>query len=190
MGSDIRKLQLSRGTGAPGHSGTADTNLCRRAPETPCRSLNPSNPEYPLIKQTILAAAAMSVLGIGEIHAQERIVPANQQRAYDQFHYAPAVKVGNTYYFSGVIAGDEDPEAQFAQVFERIKAMLEEQGGSISNIVEMTTFHVNMSEHIQTFMTVKDRYMTENYPAWTAIGIEQLFSPRALVEVKVTAVIE
>ena len=53
----------------------------------------------------------------------------------------------------------------------------------------MKTFHVNMREHIEMFMQVKDRHMLEPYPAWTAIGISDLFSRQALVEIKVTAVV-
>ena len=122
--------------------------------------------------------------------AQERIVPARFQRVYDQFHYAPIVKVGNTLYLSGVVAGDPDPEQQFETLFRTLNTVLQEAGSSLADVVEMTTFHVNMREHIDTFIAVKDRHMHEPYPAWTAIGISELFSPRALVEVKVTAVID
>ena len=140
------------------------------------------------------AAAGLAVaIGFalpGEARAQERIVPEMYQRAYDNYHYAPIVKVGNTLYLSGIVAGDPDPEQQFERVFEHLEAVLAEAGADLSNVVEMTTFHVDMSEHIDTFIEVKDRHMSEPYPAWTAIGISELFSPRALVEVKVTAVLE
>ena len=140
-----------------------------------------------------IAAGLAAVLGLalpGQLQAQERIVPEMYQRAYDNYHYAPAVKVGNTLYLSGIVAGDPDPEQQFERVFEHLTAVLAEAGADLSNVVEMTTFHVDMSEHIDTFIEVKDRHMSEPYPAWTAIGISELFSPRALVEVKVTAVLE
>ncbi|MEE8134682.1 MAG: hypothetical protein V3T56_06470 [Gemmatimonadales bacterium] len=42
---------------------------------------------------------------------------------------------------------------------------------------------------MQTFMTVKDRFVKEPYPTWTAIGVETLFSPRSLVEIRVVAIL-
>lgn len=110
--------------------------------------------------------------------------------AYGIYHYAPIVKVGETLYLSGIVAGDPDPEQQFERVFDHLEAVLAEAGADLSDVVEMTTFHIDMREHIDTFIELKDRHMSEPYPAWTAIGISELFSPRALVEVKVIAVVE
>jgi len=56
-----------------------------------------------------------------------------------------------------------------------------------SDVVEMTTFHVGLQQHLGTFLAVKDRYLTAPYPAWTAIGIVELAVPGALVEIRVTA---
>lgn len=142
----------------------------------------------PGILVSALAAVAMITLPAGAL-AQERIIPEAYRGAYEEVHYAPAVRVGNTVYLSGIVAGDSDPEQQFEQVFERIEMVLAEAGASLADVVEMTTFHRNMSEHIDTFIEVKDRHMSEPYPAWTAIGINELYSPRALVEVKITAVL-
>jgi len=122
--------------------------------------------------------------------AQERIVPPEAEVVYQSVHYAPAVRVANTLYLSGVIGGGGAAEGQFERAFEGLRSVLEAAGADLSDIVEMTTFHVDMSEHIATFMEVKDRYIQEPYPAWTAVGVEQLFSPGALAEIKVIAVTE
>ena len=37
---------------------------------------------------------------------------------------------------------------------------------------------------------LKDRYFTQNYPAWTAIGSPALAMPGLLVEIKATAVLQ
>ena len=60
-------------------------------------------------------------------------------------------------------------------------------GGDLSTVVEMTTFHVDMGEHLGTFMKVKDEYMNEPYCAWTAIGCTELAMPGGLVEIRVQA---
>ena len=37
------------------------------------------------------------------------------------------------------------------------------------------------------FMAVKDRYLREPYPAWTAIGVAELIVPGGLVELRAVA---
>ena len=39
----------------------------------------------------------------------------------------------------------------------------------MNDIVDLTTFHTDMRD-LQLFMKVKDRYLTQDFPAWTAIG--------------------
>ena len=49
-------------------------------------------------------------------------------------------------------------------------------------------YHVDIGRHMETFMAVKDRYLTEPYPAWTAIGVSELVVPGGLVEIRAIAV--
>jgi enamine deaminase RidA (YjgF/YER057c/UK114 family) len=121
------------------------------------------------------------------------VIPKGMEQYYDQFHFAPAVKDGNRLYCSGVIGvgpdgkAPADPEAQFTQAFESLKSVLTTAGVSFSDVIEMTTFHVGLRDHLPTFMKVKDRYLQAPYPAWTAIGVSELAIPGGLVEVKVIA---
>jgi enamine deaminase RidA (YjgF/YER057c/UK114 family) len=50
------------------------------------------------------------------------------------------------------------------------------------------TFHTSMSD-TRCFSKVKAEYIPENYPAWTAVGVKELFMPQLLVEIKAIAVI-
>ena len=123
----------------------------------------------------------------------QRIVPASMKHFYDDFHFAPAVLDGDHLRCSGMIGFDaagkcpEDPETQFGLAFENLGTLLKEGGASFEQIVEMTTFHVSISQHLAAFMTVKDRFIKDPFPAWTAIGTPELALPGALVEVRVTA---
>ena len=123
----------------------------------------------------------------------EPVIPASQQKSYDRFHFAPGVRVGDLLVCSGQIGTGpdgrcpEDHAEQFRLAFQHVEAILNEAGGDLSNIVEMTTFHVDMSEHLGTFMTVKDEFVAEPYPAWTAIGCTELAMPGGLVEIRVQA---
>ena len=92
-------------------------------------------------------------------------------------------------FLSGVVSGDPDPAQQFRNVFERIDQILKEAGSSLDRIVDMTTYHVDMHEHIQDFIEVKSEYVPD-LPSWTAVGVTELYSPRAFVEVKVIAAVD
>jgi len=121
------------------------------------------------------------------------VIPQGMENYYEQYHFAPAVKDGDRLYCSGVIGVGADgkvpadPETQFTQAFEMLKSVLTTAGASLTDVVEMTTFHAGLRTHLPTFMKVKDRYLQEPYPAWTAIGITELAFPGGLVEIKVIA---
>ena len=123
----------------------------------------------------------------------ERVIPSSMQTSYDRFHFAPGVRVGDLLLCSGQIGTGadgrcpEDPAEQFRLAFGHVQDILEAAGGSMADIVEMTTYHVDMSSHLGTFMKVKDEFVAEPYPAWTAIGCTELAMPGGLVEIKVQA---
>lgn len=122
----------------------------------------------------------------------EVIIPAGSEKTYERFHFAPAIRVGDTVYCSGVIGADgatvpEDPAEEFAAAFASLASVLEAAGGSLDSVVEMTSFHVDLSSHLGAFIAAKDDVLKEPYPAWTAIGCTELAIPGARVEIKVTA---
>jgi enamine deaminase RidA (YjgF/YER057c/UK114 family) len=123
------------------------------------------------------------------------IIPESMRVQYDEWHLAPAVRVGDSLYCSGQLglAADgslpESAEAQFVNAFEAVKTVLEAAGASFANVVEMSSFHVGLVSEMQVFTKVRDRYLEEPYPAQTAVGVAELGVPGAIVELKVTAVL-
>ena len=121
------------------------------------------------------------------------VVPKGMEMAYEQFHFAPAIRTGKWLRCSGQLGTDEkfqaiaEPEAQFVQAFENVKSVLASAKLGFGDVVELTTFHVGLREHLGTFMKVRDRYLAAPYPAWTAIGVVELAVPDALVEIRATA---
>ncbi|MBI3769176.1 MAG: RidA family protein [Deltaproteobacteria bacterium] len=121
------------------------------------------------------------------------VIPKGMEPFHDRLHFAPAVRDGNRLYCAGVIGvgadgtAAADPETQFAQAFELLKSVLTTSGVSFDDVIDLTTFHVGLRDHLRSFAKVKDRYLREPYPAWTAIGITELAVPGALVEIKVIA---
>ncbi len=125
----------------------------------------------------------------------EVIVPPGQETSYERFHFAPAVKTGNTVYVSGVIGlgadGSVPTEAsdEFTRAFDQLSATLAAAGASLADVVELTSFHVDMAATLRDFIRAKDEAVAEPYPAWTAIGCTELALPGARAEVKATAVL-
>ena len=146
-------------------------------------------------KATPLIAVAMTLVAASHLQAQdiERIIPDGWRRTYESSHYAPAVRVGNMLFLSGVVGtsrdGPNDIATQSRRVFERMRGVLVEAGASLSDIVSLTTYHVDMGETVRPFMEVKDEFILEPYPTWTALGVERLFGETALLEVAAVAVI-
>lgn len=132
--------------------------------------------------------------------SHEPVIPPGAEKTYERFHFAPAVKVagtagGTTIYVSGVIGSGSDgrvPESaadEFTNAFSQVASTLEAAGASLADVVELTSFHVGMSDTLGAFIAAKDAAIGEPYPAWTAIGCTELAIPGARAEVKATAVI-
>lgn len=132
---------------------------------------------------------------------KEPVVPEGFEEIVEQYHYSPAVKVGNQLYLAGVMAsvpdydvttgGDVDKEAMavaFRAAFEEAGAVLKEAGASWDDVVDITTFHTDIDAQIYPFADVKDEFIKAPYPAWTAIDVDRLFSPEAITEIKIIAV--
>ena len=126
---------------------------------------------------------------------RQTIVPEGYEVQLEQWGLAPAVRVGDTVYCSGQLslgadgAPPSDPEAQFVAAFEHVGRVLEAAGASFADVVELSSFHVGLMEHIGVFTSVRDRYMKAAPPAQTAVGVAELGVPGALVELRATAVI-
>lgn len=125
----------------------------------------------------------------------EVIIPPGYERIYERWGFAPAVRVGDTIYVSGVIgtqadgAVPQDFAEEAANAFAGLTATLEFAGASLDDVVELTSFHVDLSETLPIFMRAKGEAMSEPHAAWTAIGCTELAVPGARAEVKATAVV-
>lgn len=84
----------------------------------------------------------------------------------------------------------EGREAQTVQAFENLKKVLEAAGASLSDVVDLTTFHTDMRD-LPLFLQIRDRYLTTHpMPAWTAVGAHMLGGTAGyIVEIKAVAVL-
>ncbi len=121
------------------------------------------------------------------IHMSDLILPEGMKSGYDNFHFAPAQRHDGVLYCSGQIGTGDTAEEEFRSAWSLVGDILTEAGLDYSNIIEFTSYHVGLQEHIGSFMKIKDEFLKEPYPAWTAIGITELARPGARVEIRVRA---
>ena len=105
--------------------------------------------------------------------------------------YSQAIQVGNLVYTSGQIPIDPAIGAfaeggikeQTRQSLTNVKAILEEAGLSLSNVVKTTVFMADMNDFAD-MNSVYAEFFSERYPASSAVAVKTL--PKgALVEIEV-----
>jgi len=124
---------------------------------------------------------------------REIIVPVAMKSIVERAGYAPAVRVENLVFCAGQVGRDanlnviNDPERQFEACWDNLATVLSEAGCRFEDVVEMTTYHVGLRQHMDVFREVKDRVFPRGACAWTCIGVSELAHPGLLVEIKVVA---
>lgn len=95
--------------------------------------------------------------------------------------YSQAIKLGNLVFTSGQIGlnpstgelvGDST-EAQAKQAFSNLKAVAEEAGGSLANVVKFTLFLTDLSEFAQV-NAIMQEYVSAPFPARSTVGVASL----------------
>jgi 2-iminobutanoate/2-iminopropanoate deaminase len=108
--------------------------------------------------------------------------------------YSHVAKAGDTVYIAGQIAlnaggnlvGKGDVEAQTHQVYANLQAILEELGGSLEDIVKLTTYLTDRS-HLEAFRRVRNRFFRDPFPPNTLLFVSGLAHPDYLVEIEAVA---
>jgi len=125
--------------------------------------------------------------------AIKTIVSDSGKFAYDRFHFSQATESNGFLLCSGIIGTGadrklpSDTKEEFRNAWKSISQLLAEAGLGLEDIVEYTSYHVGLQAHMADFMAVRDEFLKEPWPAWTAIGITELAVPGAHVEIRVTA---
>jgi enamine deaminase RidA (YjgF/YER057c/UK114 family) len=112
----------------------------------------------------------------------------------ERWHFSHAVAARGLLLLSGVTGTgvdgvvSSDPAEQFDRAFVHLRMYLKAAGASLEDVVEMTSYHVELREHLDAFVAAKNRHISAPYPAWSAIGVSQLITEGALVEIRAIAV--
>lgn len=112
---------------------------------------------------------------------RDAIFPAGRQAIYDDYRYSAAVRAGDLVFVAGQVGSREDgtPEPDYEDqvrlAFANLRAVLAAAGGTLDDVVDVTTFHTDPARQFDRFLAVKDeKFPTAPYPTWTAIGVNWL----------------
>jgi enamine deaminase RidA (YjgF/YER057c/UK114 family) len=110
---------------------------------------------------------------------------------YAETRLSPAVRLGDLLFVSGCSGADlypDDPQAQIRQAYRYVGEVLVAGGSSWDDVVSITTYHVDMQRHIDDVLEIHREFVTKQpYPAWSGLGVTELFQPAAILEVSVIA---
>jgi enamine deaminase RidA (YjgF/YER057c/UK114 family) len=112
---------------------------------------------------------------------------------YADYGYADARRSGKLLFISGQIGMGADgtvpktPAEQFRLAFAALGEVLKSNGLAPKDIVDLCTYHTGLSDDMETFVVAKKEFLGEALTAWTAIGVQALAVPGALVEIRAIA---
>src|SRR4029450_7925522 len=118
---------------------------------------------------------------------------------FDPAPYSQGVRVGQAqtilflsgqvaYTPDGGVACRGDFKGQARGAFEAIKALVESQGGTMSNIVKITTYVTDMMYRVD-LVPLREEFLGKKGPASTLVEISALAHPDWLIEIEAIAVL-
>lgn len=113
----------------------------------------------------------------------ERTVYSYGVRAGDDLHISGLVSFAS----DGAIVGEGDIDAQVEQVFVNMRAVVEEAGGTLDDIISTTTYLTDVSQ-APSISSARARHFTGSVlPTHTVLGVAALARPQFLVEISAIA---
>jgi enamine deaminase RidA (YjgF/YER057c/UK114 family) len=126
--------------------------------------------------------------------ARSLINPPGTEEFYNNWQFSQGVRVGDLLWVAGQLGIGPDGktgatiEAQTRLAFQNLVRVLEAAGGTLADVVKLNTFHLAMAD-LPKVAAIKAEFISQDFPAWTAVGVTALAMPEFLIEVKATAVI-
>ncbi len=125
------------------------------------------------------------------------IQPKSLQDPRPRYSQAILTDPGKLLFIAGQTASDKDGnvvgvgdiEAQAKQVFEKIKTIVEEAGGTLADIVK-TTVYITDAEYREGQRKVRNQYIKDDPPTSTLIIVKGLAREEFLIEIESIAVLK
>jgi enamine deaminase RidA (YjgF/YER057c/UK114 family) len=140
----------------------------------------------------LLAATATSAFAGARQEATVVMPESPEARKFlEEWGFSDAIVTGDTVYLSGVVVGlrpgETDLQAAYTRSFDWMGATLKRAGVSWDDVVDITSYHTDLTTQMPAIVAVKNRYVKAPFPAWTAIGVSRLIPDRGLTEIKLVA---
>ena len=138
-------------------------------------------------------AAALPAPAAAQARQQATVLMSEndeERRFQEEWGYADAIVAGDTIYLSGIVAGQregETLEAAYERTYARIGAVLRRAGASWDDVVDITSYHTDITAQMPAIVAVHRRHVTAPFPAWTAIDVDRLIPERGITEIKIVA---
>jgi enamine deaminase RidA (YjgF/YER057c/UK114 family) len=108
---------------------------------------------------------------------------------------APVRRSGDFLFFSGILGYDEpcksaekDASKQVEVAFGYLDRTLKAAGVGWIDLVSVTSYHVNMGDHVDEFLAQRQKYLSKGpYPAWTSVSVPKLFFDHEVLELTAVA---
>ncbi|PYM12851.1 MAG: hypothetical protein DMD81_22895 [Candidatus Rokuibacteriota bacterium] len=99
-------------------------------------------------------------------------------------------------FLAGQVAYDKDGKpahpgdfkGQARAVFSAVKAQVEAAGGTLANVVKITSYLTDVSQR-PAFREIRDEFLGKKGPASTMIGVAALAHPDYMIEIEAIAII-
>ena len=124
---------------------------------------------------------------------RDAIITPLWQDFYDATGIPAAVRTGRTLRLTGHTGSrpdgsfSDDPVEQLRQTFANIADTLVAAGFTWADVEEITTYHVGLQAQGDLALEVAAEFMSKPFPAWSAIGVTELYEPEAVVEIRLVA---
>ncbi len=147
-----------------------------------------------LLIPVLLTAALEPAAAGAQARTSDTVLMSTHEAAradQERFGYADAVVAGDLLFLSGIVAGQAPGETSLVPAYERvfriIGRILERAGASYGDVVDVTTYHTDITNQIQAYSEVQKRFLGTPPPAWTAIDVDRLLPEGGLTEIKIVA---
>lgn len=121
------------------------------------------------------------------------LVPEIMHDLAKQVGFSPGLVSGNLIFVSGQVGrrpGVEPPTTpaeEYRLAWENVGLVLAEAGADFSDLVQVTSYHTDVSD-LGTFIKVRSELFNhEVMPTWTALGVAALGAPGLTVEITAIA---
>ena len=130
----------------------------------------------PAIRAGAALAALVATVFPGPVFGQARtestVLMSTNERAradQEQYGYADAVIAGDLIFLSGIVAGrapgETDLVPAYERVFRQIGAILKRAGAGYEDIVDITSFHTDVTAEIGALSEVQKRHLKSPPPS-------------------------